>query len=100
MKNYVFIAAAAAGLLLAAPAQAGDAAAGEKVFKKCKAFHSIDRETNQSVPHFVTLICRDTCTFDVIQYYKAMAGSHMYCASAALACCLVQPHQYTTERTI
>ena len=30
MKNYGFIAAAAAGLLLAAPAQAGDAAAGAK----------------------------------------------------------------------
>ena len=58
MKNYVFIAAAAAGLLLAAPAQAGDAAAGEKVFKKCKACHYVDREKNKSGPHLVNIVGR------------------------------------------
>ena len=51
MKNYVFIAAAAAGLLLAAPAQAGDAAAGAKVFKKCKACHQVgDDAKNKTGP--------------------------------------------------
>ena len=58
MKNYVFIAAAAAGLLLTAPAQAGDAAAGEKVFKKCKACHYVDQEKNKSGPHLVNIVGR------------------------------------------
>ena len=47
MKNYVFIAAAAAGLLLAAPAQAGDAAAGEKYSRNVKPVTTlIGKKTN------------------------------------------------------
>ena len=49
MKNYVLIAVSMAGLFLTAPAQAGDAAAGVKVFKKCKACPTFTPEAVISV---------------------------------------------------
>ncbi|MGB1546899.1 MAG: c-type cytochrome, partial [Candidatus Puniceispirillaceae bacterium] len=43
-----------AGLLFfSVSAQAGDAAAGEKVFKKCKSCHVADAEKNKTGPHLV-----------------------------------------------
>ena len=85
MKNYVFIAAAAAGLLLAAPAQAGDAAAGAKVFKKCKACHYVDQEKNKSGPHLVNIVGRAAGAVDGFKYSKAMAGSGLVWDQATLA---------------
>ena len=94
MKNYVFIAAAAAGLLMAAPAQAGDAAAGAKVFKKCKACHYIDREKNKSGPHLVDIIGRAAGAVDGFKYSKAMAGSGLVWDEATLAGFLAKPKKY------
>jgi cytochrome c len=94
VKNYVFIAAAAAGLLLAAPAQAGDAAAGAKVFKKCKACHYIDREKNKSGPHLVDIIGRAAGAVDGFKYSKAMAGSGLVWDEATLAGFLAKPKKY------
>ena len=94
MKNYVFIAAAAAGLLLAAPAQAGDAAAGAKVFKKCKACHYVDREKNKSGPHLVNIIGRAAGAVEGFKYSKAMAGSGLVWDEATLAGFLAKPKKY------
>ena len=94
MKNYVFIAAAAAGLLVAAPAQAGDAAAGAKVFKKCKACHYVDREKNKSGPHLVNIIGRAAGAVDGFKYSKAMAGSGLVWDEATLAGFLAKPKKY------
>ena len=42
--------------LSATPALAtGDAAAGEKVFKKCKACHVVDAEKHKTGPHLVNI---------------------------------------------
>ncbi|MCX2724648.1 c-type cytochrome [Roseibium salinum] len=42
MKHAIFCLAAIAGLVFTAPASAeGDAAAGEKIFKKCQACHAV-----------------------------------------------------------
>ena len=94
MKNYVFIAAAAAGLLLAAPAQAGDAAAGEKVFKKCKACHYVDREKNKSGPHLVNIVGRAAGAVEGFKYSKAMAGSGLVWDEATLTGFLAKPKKY------
>ena len=94
MKNYVFIAAAAAVLLLAAPAQAGDAAAGAKVFKKCKACHYVDLEKNKSGPHLVNIIGRAAGAVDGFKYSKAMAGSCLVLDEATLAGFLAKPKKY------
>ena len=36
----------------------GDAAAGEKVFKKCKACHVVDAEKHKTGPHLVNIMGR------------------------------------------
>ena len=94
MKNSVFVAVAAAGFLMAAPAQAGDAAAGEKVFRKCKSCHYVDKEKNKTGPHLVNLIGRTAGSIDGYKYSKAMAGSGLIWDEATLAGFLAKPKSY------
>ena len=94
MKNYVFVSAAVAGLLFAAPAQANDAAAGEKVFKKCKACHYVDREKNKSGPHLVNIVGRSAGAVEGFKYSKAMAESGLVWDAATLAGFLAKPKKY------
>ena len=94
MKNYVFAAVAAAGFMMAAPAMAGDAAAGEKVFRKCKACHYVDQEKNKTGPHLVNIIGRKAGAVEGYKYSKAMAGSDLVWDEATLAAYLAAPRKY------
>jgi cytochrome c len=94
MKNYVFVAVAAAGFMMAAPAIAGDAAAGEKVFRKCKACHYVDQEKNKTGPHLVNIIGRKAGAVEGYKYSKAMAGSDLVWDEATLAGFLAKPKSY------
>ena len=94
MKNYVFAAVAAAGFMMAAPAMAGDAAAGEKVFRKCKACHYVDQEKNKTGPHLVNIIGRKAGAVEGYKYSKAMAGSDLVWDEATLAGFLAKPKSY------
>jgi cytochrome c len=51
----------------------GDAAAGQKVFNKCKACHVVDEEKNRVGPHLVHIIGREIAAVDGFKYSKAMA---------------------------
>ena len=95
MKNYVFIAAAAAGFLLAAPAQAGDAAAGAKVFKKCKACHVVDAEKHKTGPHLVNIMGRTAGGAEgYTKYSKALQDSGIVWDEATLDGFLEKPKAY------
>jgi cytochrome c len=94
MKNYVFAAVAAAGFMMAAPAMAGDAAAGEKVFRKCKACHYVDQEKNKTGPHLVNIVGRKAGAVEGYKYSKAMAGSDLVWDEATLAGFLAKPKSY------
>jgi cytochrome c len=94
MKNYVFVSAAVAGLLFAAPAQAGDAAAGENVFKKCKACHYVDREKNKSGPYLVNIVGRAAGAVKGFKYSKVMARSGLVWDEATLTGFLAKPKKY------
>ncbi len=94
MKNYVFAAVAAAGFMMAAPAMAGDVAAGEKVFRKCKACHYVDQEKNKTGPHLVNIIGRKAGAVEGYKYSKAMAGSDLVWDEATLAGFLAKPKSY------
>ncbi|MGI9451814.1 MAG: c-type cytochrome [Geminicoccaceae bacterium] len=50
----------------------GDAAAGEKVFKKCKACHVIDKKKNRLGPHLIGVFGRTSGTMEGFKYSKAM----------------------------
>lgn len=61
---------------LAAPALAdGDAAAGEKVFNKCKACHTLEAGKNKVGPSLNGVIGRAAGSIDGFKYSKAMQES-------------------------
>ena len=73
MQIRVFAAMTVAAAVFAAPALAdGDAAKGEKVFRKCKACHVVDEEQNKVGPHLVGIIDRPVATVDGFKYSEAM----------------------------
>jgi cytochrome c len=74
IKKAVGILGFTAALTMAMPlAMAeGDAAAGEKVFKKCKACHVIDKKKNRLGPHLIGVFGRTSGTIEGFKYSKAM----------------------------
>ncbi|WP_417689215.1 c-type cytochrome [Roseibium sp.] len=64
----------AAAPLIASSAQAGDAAAGEKVFKKCAACHAVgDGAKNKVGPHLNDIFGRKAGELEGFKYSNAMA---------------------------
>lgn len=53
----------------------GDPAAGEKVFKKCKACHVIDKKKNRLGPHLIGVIGRTSGSVEGFKYSKAMQAA-------------------------
>ena len=54
----------------------GDAAAGEKVFRKCQACHSIDKEQNKVGPHLVGIYGRTAGSVDGYKYSTGLQKFH------------------------
>ncbi|MGC6485595.1 MAG: c-type cytochrome [Candidatus Puniceispirillales bacterium] len=97
MKKSVFAIAAVAliGLASSQPALAGDAAAGEKVFKKCKACHMVKKERHKSGPHLVNLFGRAAGSVDGFKKYsKAMKESGIVWDEETLDGYLEAPKKY------
>ncbi len=70
--KFVIVAVAALGTMAgSAFAEGGDAAKGEKVFRKCKACHSAEEEKNKVGPHLVGIIGRQAAS---VEGYKYGAG--------------------------
>ena len=75
--NQCFFAAVAGSVLLATPVVAGDAAKGEKVFRRCKACHYMDKEKNKTGPHLVNIIGRAAGAVEGYKYsgqFSAVLG--------------------------
>lgn len=91
----VFMLSAIIGLLAAAPAIAGDIKAGEKVFKKCKACHVVDKEKNKTGPHLVNIIGRTAGSLESYsKYSKAMKESGIVWNEDTLDGYLEKPKKY------
>ena len=69
------VAVALATVIFAPQVQAGDAAAGQKVFNKCRACHVADKETNRVGPHLVGIIGRKAASVDGFKYSDGMKGA-------------------------
>ncbi len=54
------------------PAQAADAANGEKVFKKCMACHMVAKATNKVGPHLMGIVNRPVATAEGFTYSEGM----------------------------
>ncbi len=90
------MAAAAEDVNYAAQVEAlgGDAAAGAKVYNKCKACHVIDKEQNRVGPHQVGVIGRPAGAVEGFRYSKAMADSGLVWDAATLDAYLENPRGY------
>ena len=85
-----FAAAIGGGAALAA----GDAAAGEKVFKKCKTCHSFDPGKRKLGPHLKGVVGRKAGSVEGFKYSKAMAGSDITWDEASLDEFLKKPKAF------
>ena len=92
--NQCFFAALAGSVLLAMPAVAGDAATGEKVFRRCKACHYMDKEMNKTGPHLVNIIGRAAGAVKDYEYSKAMTESGLVWDEATMTGFLAEPKKY------
>lgn len=76
----------------ASPAMAdGDAAAGEKVFKKCKACHTLEEGKNKVGPSLHGVTGRAAGTLEGFKYSKAMTESGLTWDDETLAKFLTKP---------
>jgi cytochrome c len=89
-----FFAAMAGAVLLATPVVAGDVAKGEKVFRKCKACHYVEKERNKTGPHLVNVMGRTAGTVEGYKYSDAMARSGLVWDEITMAGFLKKPREY------
>jgi len=73
--NSIALAAAAAITLASGAAFAeGDAAKGEKVFKKCQACHDASAEKNKVGPHLVGIVGRQAASVEGYKYGEGISA--------------------------
>ena len=72
----------------------GDAAKGERVFRKCKACHKLDEGKNGVGPHLAGVIGREAGAVEGFKYSKAMAGSGLTWDVETLTGFLTKPKKY------
>lgn len=70
--KFVIAVAAALGAMSTGAFAEGDAAKGEKVFKKCKACHAADKPKNKVGPHLVGIIGRKAASVEGYKYGKGI----------------------------
>ncbi len=85
-----FAAALGSGAALAQ----GDAAAGEKVFKKCKVCHTFDPGKKKIGPHLMGVVGRKAGAVEGYKYSKTMAASDVIWDEANLDAFLKKPKTF------
>ena len=97
MKRFAVIACAAAFMAMSGSQAfaAGDVAAVEKVFKKFKACHVVDKEQNRTGPHLINLLGRTAGSIEGFKKYsKAMKNSGIVWDEETLDGYLKAPKKY------
>jgi cytochrome c len=91
--------ALALGAVMSLPAVAadGDAANGEKLFRKCKVCHVADEEKNRLGPHFIGLFGRKAGSVEGFKYSEAMASSDIVWDAQTLDAYLADPKGYVPK---
>ncbi len=86
--------ALAAALGSGAAVAEGDAAKGEKVFKKCKTCHTFDPGKKKIGPHLKGVVGRKAGAVEGYKYSKAMAGADITWDEANLDKYLTKPKAF------
>lgn len=84
----------AAALALADEGHGGNAAAGEKVFRKCKACHSLDAGKNKIGPTLHGVFGRAAGGVDGYKYSKAMAASGVVWSDETMDAFMAKPKTF------
>ncbi|WP_108880128.1 c-type cytochrome [Anderseniella sp. Alg231-50] len=95
--KFVIAVAAALGAMSTGAFAEGDAAKGEKVFKKCKACHAADKAKNKVGPHLVGIIGRKAGSVEGYKYGKGLTAAAEKIGEwdeAKLADYLANPKEY------
>ena len=90
-KFFAVVLASAMALTSGAAMTAGDAAKGKKVFKKCKACHSIKAGKKKVGPSMFGVVGRKAGTAQGYRFSKAMKGSGLTWDEATLDKFLKKP---------
>ena len=72
----------------------GDPAKGEKVYKKCKTCHVIDKDQNKVGPHLVGIFGRAAGSAEGFKYSDAMTESGITWDEESIAAYLADPKGY------
>ncbi len=100
MRNSKLLAVLAAGVVALTSQVAfaeGDAAKGEKIFRKCKACHSFDTGKKKPGPHLVGLFGRTAGTVEGFRYSKGMKDSGIVWDEATLDEFLTKPKAFVPK---
>ena len=84
----------AAALASGAAVAEGDAAKGEKVFKKCKTCHTFDPGKKKIGPHLKGVVGRKAGAVEGYKYSKAMAAADITWDEASLDQFLTKPKKF------
>ncbi len=99
-EKIVAVALAAAIALASGTAMAaGDADKGKKVFKKCKACHSIQAGKNKVGPSLAGIVGRKAGTATGFKRYKGMKGADWTWDEALIDEYLTDPKKFAKART-
>lgn len=76
-RNFAIAVALGAGIVTGGvtASQAGDPAAGQRVWNQCRACHVLDSETNRVGPHLVGIFGREAGAAEGFNYSDVMANS-------------------------
>jgi cytochrome c len=96
--KFLAFAATVALALAAGPSFAGDAAKGEKVFKKCKACHTMKAGKNKVGPSLFGVFGRQAGTAEGYKKYKGLKGADWVWDEALLDEYLMDPKKFTKKR--
>lgn len=78
----------------------GDAAAGKRVFRKCRACHKLEQDDHGVGPSLYQIVGRPAGQAKGFRYSKAMAGSGIVWDAASLAEFLKKPRDYVKGTTM
>lgn len=86
--------AAAIAVTLPGGAAAADAKAGEKVFRKCKACHVVDKEQNRVGPHLVGIVGRQSAAVEDFKYSSALQEANIVWTEENIDAYLEKPKDF------
>jgi len=95
----LMLAAAAAIALAAGPSFAGDAKKGEKVFKKCKACHTMKAGKHKVGPSLHGVFGRKAGTAEGYKKYRGLVDADWSWDEATLDEFLINPKKFTKKRS-